>query len=318
MRGIRSLAVCIALGGLLAAGAVGMNMATAHADTTVTSCLGAGDASTPYKCTVTGTISDPATVTVGVTDTTASGYENVTVNWTVQCTDNANGTLGTAGAPAASATPVTLGLTLPTNNADSQCAVSAAVALSPPYTSAAYAECLDTTASPTPIPTPDPTPTSTPPPCASEFQATLSYTSAASPSSSSSSSSSGSVHPVKGYDGKCLDDKGNSSSNRAEVVIWGCSGSDQAENWKYSSSEFSHNGKCLNDKGDGGSGTKVILYSCNGGSNEKWSELANGELKLQAHGGTLCLDDPGYSKKNGTQLIVYACHDSANQKWSLP
>jgi hypothetical protein len=126
------------------------------------------------------------------------------------------------------------------------------------------------------------------------------------------------VHSVKGFGGKCLDDKGNSSANRAVVVIWSCSGSDPAENWQYSNSEFQHNGKCLNDQGNGGSRSKVILWTCNGAANEKWSELANGEIRLQSHGNTLCLDDPGYSTKNGTQLIVYSCKDSANQKWSLP
>ncbi len=126
------------------------------------------------------------------------------------------------------------------------------------------------------------------------------------------------MHPVVGFDGKCMDDKGNSSANRAAIVIWSCSGSDQAENWKFSNGEFIHNNKCLNDQGNAGSGGHVILYSCNGGSNEKWSELANGELKLKAHGGTLCVDDPRSSTKNGTQLIVYTCHDSANQQWKLP
>jgi len=315
MRGIRRLVVYGAVTGLLAAGAVSASLEVAHADTQVTSCLGAGDSATPYKCTLAGTVNDPASVTVAVTDTAASSYDDVTVNWTVQCTDNTDGTMGTAGAPAASATPVTLGLTLPTNNADGHCAVSATVDLSPPYTSSTPTTCV--TAIPTPTTTPTGTPTSTPIICPTEFQATLSYTSASSPSPSPTSSSAA-VHPVKGFDGKCLDDKGNSSANRAEVVIWSCSGSDQAENWKYSSSELVHNGKCLNDKGDGGSGSKVILYSCNGGSNEKWSELANGELKLQAHGGTLCLDDPRSSTANGTQLIVYTCKDSANQKWSLP
>jgi hypothetical protein len=126
------------------------------------------------------------------------------------------------------------------------------------------------------------------------------------------------VHPVKGYDGKCLDDKRNSSANGAEIVIWSCSGTDQAENWKYSNDEFIHNGKCMNDQGGGGNRSHVILYSCNGASNEKWIELANGELLLKAHNETLCLDDPRSSTKNGTQLIVYTCKDSANQKWSLP
>jgi Ricin-type beta-trefoil lectin domain len=131
-------------------------------------------------------------------------------------------------------------------------------------------------------------------------------------------SSGSTVNPVKGFGGKCVDDKGNSSANGAAVVIWSCNGSDQAENWKFSSNELQHNGKCLNDKGDGGSGSKLILYNCNGGSNEKWSQLSNGELKLQAHNGQFCANDPRSSTKNGTQLIVYKCTDSANEKWSLP
>jgi hypothetical protein len=75
---------------------------------------------------------------------------------------------------------------------------------------------------------------------------------------------------------------------------------------------------CANDAGNGGSGTKVILWSCNGGSNETWTHTSSdGEfiLKLASHG-FLCLDDPGYSKSNGTQLIVYTCHNSGNQHWS--
>src|SRR5271163_2404837 len=239
MRGrIRRLVVCAAVTGLLAAGAVTASMEYAHAQSEVDYCLGASDNS--YNCTVTATVSDPASITVGVTDDVAP---------------------------------------LPAT-ADGQCTVTATVHLVPPYSTPNYAECLNTTASPSPVATPNPTPTSTPPACPTEFTATLNYTSAASPTPSSAPA----VHPVKGYDGKCLDDKGNSSSNRAEVVIWSCSGSDQAQNWTFSNSEFIHNGKCLNDQGNGGIRSKVILWSCNGASNEKWSELANGEIRLQSHG----------------------------------
>jgi hypothetical protein len=101
-------------------------------------------------------------------------------------------------------------------------------------------------------------------------------------------------------------------------VIWTCSSSDQAQNWQFSNNEFIHNGKCLNDQGNAGSGGHVILYTCNGGSNEKWSQLANGEIRLQSHGNTLCLDDPRSSTQNGTQLIVFGCKISANQKWAMP
>jgi hypothetical protein len=318
MRGIRRLVVCTAVSGLLAAGAVTASMDVAHAQSEVAYCLGTSNNS--YNCTVTATVSNPASITVGVTDDTSRAYEEVLVSvTTLSCTDSS----GTTSKPPSSTqgtTPVTDNVVPLPATADGQCTVTATVHLVPPYTTPAYAECLNTTASPSPVATPNPTPTSTPPACPTEFTATLNYTSAASssPSPSPSTTSGSSVHPVKGYGGKCLDDKGNSSANRAQVVIWSCSGSDQAENWQYSSSELKHNGKCLNDQGNGGSRSKVILWSCNGAANEKWSELANGELKLQSHGGTLCLDDPRSSTTNGTQLIVYNCTDSANQKWSHP
>ena len=288
MQGIRRLVVYAAATGLLATGAVGASLQVAHADTFAAACGGNGD--NGYICNLDTTVPSPGSITVTVDSGSAS--ENVDVNWTVTC-----GSQNQLGATDNASTPLTLPLTpLPSTAAGSTCNVNAGISL----------------------PKADITPKI-------DYTGTLSYTAASSSSSGSSgSSSSAAVHPVKGYDGKCLDDKGNSSANGAAVVIWSCSGSDQAENWKYSSDEFSHNGKCLNDKGNGGSGSKVILYSCNGGSNEKWSELSNGELKLQAHNGSLCLDDPRSSKTNGTQLIVYACKASvnqtasANQKWSLP
>jgi len=279
MPGIRHLVVYAAATGLLAAGAVGASLGVAHADNFAAACE--GNSANGYICNLDTTISSPGSITANVDSGAVN--EEVNVNWTVTC-----GSQPAEGATDYATTPLNVPLEpLPPTAASSSCTVNVGISI------------------------PKGTPTGK-----IDYNGTLTYTAAG--SSSSSSGGSASVHPVKGYGGKCLDDKGNSSANRAEVVIWNCSGSDQAENWKYSNDEFVHNGMCLNDKGSGGNGSKVILYSCNGGSNEKWSELANGELKLQAHGGTLCLDDPGYSKKNGTQLIVYSCHGSANQKWSLP
>jgi len=131
-------------------------------------------------------------------------------------------------------------------------------------------------------------------------------------------SSTGSSSVVRGYGGKCLDDKGNSSANGAKVIIWSCNSSDSAQGFSFSSGELKHNGKCVNDQGNGGSGTKVILWACNGGSNEKWFHSSNGEfvLSLSSHG-LLCLNDPGNSTTNGTQLIVYTCKNTSNEHWSV-
>lgn len=142
----------------------------------------------------------------------------------------------------------------------------------------------------------------------------------ASPSDSSSStgSTSASVHQSHGFDGTCIDDKGNSSSVRATVQIWTCNSSDQAQNWSYWGSELHHGSLCLNAKGNGKQGSKLILWTCNGSANEIWIHKSNGEMVEKANGYKLCIDDPGYSTRNGTQLMVYACHNTPNQHWSVP
>jgi Ricin-type beta-trefoil lectin domain len=278
MRGIRRLVVCTAVSGLLAAGAVSATMQVAHADNFAGTCEGNTDNS--YICNIDTTVSSASSMTVTVDS--GSANENVNVQWTVACTDS-SGSGNQEGATDDASTPLSVPLApLPGAATDGTCSVNVGISL----------------------PANDITPKI-------DYTGELDYAPAGSTTTSS-------VHPVKGFGGKCMDDKGNSSANGAAVVIWSCSSSDQAENWSFSSNEFQHNGKCLNDKGDGGSGSKLILYTCNGGSNEKWSHMSDGELKLKAHNGELCADDPRSSTTNGTQLIVYTCKASANQKWSLP
>ena len=280
MRGIRRLVVCTAVSGLLAAGVVSASTQVAHADNFAAAC--GGNNANAFICNLGTVIPSPGSISVNVDSGAAS--ENVNVNWTVTCADSTS-SQPEAGATDNASTPLNVPLSpLPSTAADGKCNVNVGITL----------------------PAHDITPKV-------DYTGTLTYTPAG-----SAPSGPAPVHPVESHLGKCVSDKGNSSANRTAIVIWTCSGADQAENWNFSNGEFVHNGSCLNDKGSGGSGTKVILYSCNGGSNEKWSELANGEIKLQAHGGTLCLDDPRSSTKNGTQLIVYKCQGSTNQKWSLP
>ena len=126
------------------------------------------------------------------------------------------------------------------------------------------------------------------------------------------------AHEIKGYGGKCADDPRDSSALRTKVVTWTCSGSDAAQAWSFSGGKLKHGSLCMNDKAGGGSGSPVVLYTCSSAANDLWTHNSHGEYVLKARGGTLCLDDPGYSTKNGTQLIVYTCKNTANQRWSLP
>jgi beta-glucosidase len=278
MRGIRRLVVYTAATGLLAAAAVSASLEVAHAQTVATVCGGNSD--NGYICNLDATIPSASSITVNVNSGEAA--DNVNVGWSVTCTDS-SGSQSEAGATddASTASSLNVALTPLPPTADGPCSVNVSITLSA------------TT------------------PAKIDFTGTLSYDPAGSTSSSA-------VHPIKGYKGLCVSDSGNSSANRSEIQIWTCGSTNQAENWTFSDNELKHNGKCMNDQADAGSGGHVVLYSCSSAANDKWSVLANGELKLKAHNGTLCLNDPRSSTKDGTQLIVYKCTDSANEKWSLP
>jgi hypothetical protein len=126
------------------------------------------------------------------------------------------------------------------------------------------------------------------------------------------------VHQVKGYDGKCVNDLGDSSAKGAKVAIWSCA-KDAAENWSFNGSgQLVHGGECANDAGNAGNGGKVILYTCSKQQNDRWIHRSNGEYVLESHSGKLCLTDPAQSTKNGTQLTVATCKNTADQHWTLP
>jgi len=123
---------------------------------------------------------------------------------------------------------------------------------------------------------------------------------------------------IKGYDGKCVNDAGNSSRLRAEVVSYAC-GSAKGKTWRYASGELIHNNMCLNDKSNAGNGGKLILYYCNGSTDEIWIYNSLKDIfVLRAHNFGLCLTIPGASKSNGVQLQVDTCKDSADQHWTMP
>lgn len=143
----------------------------------------------------------------------------------------------------------------------------------------------------------------------------LKYDPASASPSPSPTTPSGPVRVYRGLGGKCVDDAGNSSALRAKVVIWTCNSHDAAQKWVLSGGKLMHNGKCLNDQRSGGNGSKVILYTCNGGANELWTHKSNGEFVMKANGGKYCLDDPASSTHNGTQLIVWTCKNGTNQHW---
>jgi Ricin-type beta-trefoil lectin domain len=289
MLSMRRIAVAAATGGLLVAGtvtALTLTSGTAKADnvgncTPTVAALG--------NCSLDLTVaSPPAFGGLEITVASSPGGRQSIVNYTDSCT-NASGQTASETGSGSTATPTFVQLTIGVSNPVS-CTVTASIHVDfQAATDTASVLLLTEAASTSPAPTP-----------------------------TSSVPTGGVTGIIKGYDNKCVDDSGNSSSIRAKVVIWNCSGSDKAEQWRYAAGELIHNGLCLDDKGNGGSGSKIILWTCNESSGEQWNHVLNNTFQVKAHSFTDCLDDPAYSKKNGTQLTLYTCHASSNQTWTVP
>src|SRR5438093_926154 len=56
------------------------------------------------------------------------------------------------------------------------------------------------------------------------------------------------------------------------------------------------------------------IWTCSGGSNQKWPSTAGGELTVY---GSKCLDVPGGATTAGTRVQIWTCSGGANQQWRV-
>ncbi|MFC7385379.1 ricin-type beta-trefoil lectin domain protein [Sphaerisporangium rhizosphaerae] len=72
-------------------------------------------------------------------------------------------------------------------------------------------------------------------------------------------------------------------------------------------------GRCLDVNNAGtANGTGVIIWDCNGQTNQQWSSTSASELRVY---GNKCLDVNGAGTANGTSVIIWDCNGQNNQKW---
>ena len=82
-----------------------------------------------------------------------------------------------------------------------------------------------------------------------------------------------------------------------------------------SSKQLTVLGKCLDASGKGTTnGTAVIIWDCNGQTNQQWNLNSNGTITGVQSG--LCVDANGAVTANGTKIIIWACNGQTNQQWS--
>jgi hypothetical protein len=73
--------------------------------------------------------------------------------------------------------------------------------------------------------------------------------------------------------------------------------------------------RCLDVPGQATTnGTLLQIYDCNGGANQQWNYLSNGELQVY---GNKCLDVPGHATAAGTRADIWDCNGGTNQQWNL-
>ncbi|OLB75089.1 MAG: galactosylceramidase [Actinobacteria bacterium 13_2_20CM_2_71_6] len=74
-------------------------------------------------------------------------------------------------------------------------------------------------------------------------------------------------------------------------------------------------GRCLDVPGASQTnGTQEVIWDCNGGINQQWTQLSNGALQVY---GTKCLDVLNQATAPGSPVAIWDCNGGANQQWTV-
>jgi hypothetical protein len=127
---------------------------------------------------------------------------------------------------------------------------------------------------------------------------------------------SGGTGPITGAAGKCVDVNGASATDGTKIQLWSCNGGTNQQ-WTRTGTTVRALGKCMGVAGGAtADGSLVQLSTCTGTGGQNWVAGTGGSLVNSASG--KCLDANGGNSADGTQLIIWTCHGGTNQRWTLP
>lgn len=109
---------------------------------------------------------------------------------------------------------------------------------------------------------------------------------------------------------KCADDSGGKAVGGNKIQLWSCVGGSAQKFTFTPGGQLQVEGGCVT-----GSAT-AFWEPCNAATNKVWTRTLAGEYVNQSSG--QCLTDPNLSKTSGVALTVSACKNTAGQHWSLP
>lgn len=121
---------------------------------------------------------------------------------------------------------------------------------------------------------------------------------------------------ITGNGAKCADVTGSGTADGTAVILYSCSGNANQRWTQGGAHSLRSLGKCLTANGTS-AGSTAVLSTCTGGSTQSWTAQPDGTLVNAASG--LCLDVQGGGTADLTPLEVWTCgHLQANQVWSMP
>ena len=113
--------------------------------------------------------------------------------------------------------------------------------------------------------------------------------------------------------GRCLDVPNGATG--VQVQIYDCSGNANQLITQTTAGELRVAGKCLAADADGTTaGTKLILWTCNGKTSQKWWFRLDGSLINRSNG--LAMDVTSSGTANGSKVQLSTALGTANQAWS--
>lgn len=121
---------------------------------------------------------------------------------------------------------------------------------------------------------------------------------------------------VTGNGAKCVDVTGSGTGDGTSVILYTCTGNANQRWTRPGDGTFRSLGKCLTASGTT-AGSYVVLSTCSGATTQSWTTHPDGTLTNGASG--LCLDVYGGGTADLTKLDAWTCGShQANQAWALP
>lgn len=113
---------------------------------------------------------------------------------------------------------------------------------------------------------------------------------------------------------RCLDVDGASQADGTKLVLWDCNGGTNQQWTPTTNNQVTVYGNKCMDAPGTTTGTRAQISTCGSGTNQQWRINADGTIVGVESG--LCLDATGAGTSNGTAVILWTCNGGSNQQWT--